>query len=190
VFSTAIDIEDTMHAVIEFENGAITNYMLTTYGPSEGYRVVFHGTRGKLALETVERPRVCPDGSLIRPPPPEHSRIIVQPLFSHAYVLALPKAEGLHGGGDRIMLDCLFGDGPDPAGLAADERAGAWSALAGIAANASLASQRPICLDELSAGIPWPDIPPDPFGPAMPWDIFDPDRYSFLTGAAMVSDRL
>jgi predicted dehydrogenase len=189
VFSATIDIEDTMHVVLEFENGAITNYMLTTYGPSEGYRVVFHGTRGKLVLETVERSHVRANGSLISPPLQEHSRIVVQPLFSHAYVLPLPETEGLHGGGDRIMLDHLFRDGLDATGLAADERAGAWSALTGIAANASLASRTSICLDELSAGISPPDIPPEPFGPTMPWQSFHPDRYSFLAGAKMLSDR-
>ena len=56
VFSPAIDIEDTMHAAIEYENGVILNYLLTTYSPDEGYRIVFHGSRGRVALETVERP--------------------------------------------------------------------------------------------------------------------------------------
>jgi predicted dehydrogenase len=190
VFSAAIDIEDTMHAIIEFENGISTNYMLTTYGPREGYRVGFHGTRGKLLLETVERSYVRENGSLISPPLPEHSRIVVQPLFSQAYLLPLPPTEGLHGGGDRIMLDSLFRDSLDTIDLAADERSGAWSALTGIAANVSLALQRPVCLDELSAGISRPDIPLEPFGPTMPWQIFDPDRYAFLAGARMLSNGL
>ena len=100
VFSPAIDIEDTMHATIEYENGPIVNYLLTAYSPDEGYRAEFHGTRGKVMLETVERPRVNPDGSLVRSPLPEQSRITVQPQFGEAYRLAMPQAEGLHGGGD------------------------------------------------------------------------------------------
>ena len=191
VFSPAIDIEDTMHATIEYENGAIANYLLTAYSPDEGYRAEFHGTRGKVTLETIERPRVNPDGSLVRPPLPEQSRIVVQPLFCQAYQLAMPNTEGLHGGGDRVMLEHLFRGGPDTVGLAADERAGAWSVLVGVAANMSLAQNQAVLLAELAAGIERPPLPTEPFGPALPWSIFDMTRYPFLadaetTGAAML----
>ena len=50
-----------MHATLEYQNGVIVNYLLTAYSPAAGYRVVFHGTRGKVALETVERAYVRPD---------------------------------------------------------------------------------------------------------------------------------
>jgi predicted dehydrogenase len=72
VFSSAIDIEDSMHATIEYQNGVLVNYLLTAYSPAERYRVAFHGTRGRVALETVERAYVRPDGGLVRPPLPEH----------------------------------------------------------------------------------------------------------------------
>ena len=183
VFSPTIDIEDTMHATIEFENGVITNYLLTAYSPDEGYRVVFHGTRGRVALETVERAYVSPDGGLIRPAQIEHSRIVVQPQFSQAYELAMPNTEGLHGGGDKVMLERLFRCGAAADDLAADERAGAWSALVGVAANSSMALGRPVALADLAGGIPRPEMPQRPFGPAMPWQTFDPARYSFLAGA-------
>jgi predicted dehydrogenase len=186
VFSPTIDIEDTLQAAIEYENGVIANYLLTAYSPNEGYRVVFHGTRGRVALETVERGYVRSDGALVRPPLPEHSRITVQPQFSQAYELAMPNTAGLHGGGDRVMLERLFGGGSDAHGLAADERAGAWSALVGIAANASLARGAPVSLADLATGIPRPAMSPEPFGPAMPWQIFDPARYPFLAGATIV----
>lgn len=185
VFSPSIDIEDTMHATIEYDNGVITNYLLTTYSPDEGYRIVFHGNRGRVALETVERAYVGADGGLVRPPLPEHSRIVVQPQFSRAYQLAMPNTEGLHGGGDRVMLEHLFRGGSDIHGFAADELAGAWSALVGIAANASLALGAPVSLAELASGIPQPDMPPDPFGSAKPWQIFDPVRYRYLRNAKL-----
>ena len=41
VFSADIDIEDSMHALIDYENGVTANYTLTAYNPCEGYRVVF-----------------------------------------------------------------------------------------------------------------------------------------------------
>jgi predicted dehydrogenase len=56
VFSSKIDIEDTMHATIEYENGTIANYLLTAYNPGEGYRAMFHGIRGSVVLDRVERP--------------------------------------------------------------------------------------------------------------------------------------
>ena len=73
VFSPDIDIEDTMQAQIAYENGVVANYLLTAYDAAEGYRVVFHGERGVLTLETVERPYLGEDGRLVRPSLPETS---------------------------------------------------------------------------------------------------------------------
>ena len=70
VFSPEIDIEDTMHALIEYENGISANYKLTAYNPCEGYRVTFDGTRGRIEHKNVERSHVQTDGSLVRPPLP------------------------------------------------------------------------------------------------------------------------
>ena len=186
VFSAEIDIEDTMQATIDYESGVAVNYLLSAYNPGEGYRVVFHGERGELTLETIERPYVEADGSLPRPAPPERSTLVVQPLFSRPYALVIPAAEGEHGGGDDLMLRRLLGgaDADDPFRLAADDRSGAWSALVGIAANASIASGGPILLAELAGDIARPDPEPAPFGPAEPWATFDPSRYPFLAGAA------
>ena len=183
VFSSAIDIEDTMHATIEYENGVIANYLLTAYNPDEGYRVIFHGIRGSVTLESVERLFLRGDGSLVDPQVPERIRLIVQPLFSQPYELALPAAEGLHSGGDKVMIEHLFRGGSDARfAQAADERAGAWSALVGIAANASLACGAPVELADLASDIPRPDAPAAPFGPATAWQIFEKSRYPFLTG--------
>jgi predicted dehydrogenase len=183
VFAPDIDIEDTMHATIDYENGVAVNYLLTAYNPGEGYRVVFHGERGELVLETIERPYVEGDGSLPRPAPPERSTLVVQPLFSRAYALEIPAGEGEHGGGDDLMLNHLFGArGEDPFRLAADDRAGAWSALVGIAANASIATGTPVRLSDLAGDIDRPDPEPAPFGPPVS-QSFDPSRYPFMTGA-------
>ena len=183
VFAPEIDIEDTMHATIDYENGVAVNYLLTAYNPGEGYRVVFHGERGELTLETIERPYVEADGGLPRPAPPELTTLTVQPLFSRAYQLEIPAAEGDHGGGDAQMLSHLFGAREDPFHRAADDRAGAWSALVGIAANAPIATGAPSRLDDLAGDIERPDPETAPFGPEPPWRSFDPSRYPFMTGA-------
>jgi predicted dehydrogenase len=183
VFSADIDIEDTMQALIAYESGIVVNYLLTAYDTAEGYRVVFHGERGVLTLETIERAYVQEDGRLVRPALPETSSVVVQPLFGKPHRLAIPEAEGSHGGGDRLMLEHLFREGgADPFGRTADERSGAWSALVGIAANASIASGEEIGLSALAGDIPRPATPAAPFG-GPPWQAFDPSAYSFLAGA-------
>ncbi len=128
-----------------------------------------------------------PDGSLPRPAAPEENRITVQPHFARPYVLALPTAGGLHGGGDAVMLKRLFGaPSNDQYGHVADERAGAWSAMVGMAANASLASGAAVLLTDLVADAPRPDHAPAPFGPAAVWQRFDAARYPFLEGATIL----
>jgi hypothetical protein len=90
----------------------------------------------------------------------------------------------LHSGGDKVMLEHLFRGGPDDGfAQAADERAGAWSALVGIAANASMASGAPVALADIAAGIPRPGTPAEPFGPQAAWPVFEQSRYRFLIGA-------
>jgi predicted dehydrogenase len=186
VFSRDIDIEDTMQALIAYESGVIVNYLLTAYDAAEGYRVVFHGERGVLTLETIERAYVRDDGRLVRPALPEVSSVVVQPLFGKPFRLVIPEAAGSHGGGDRVMLEHLFrAGGEDPFGRAADERSGAWSALVGVAANSSIASGGEVSLGELAGDIPRPDAPAMPFGgPA--WQAIDATAYPFLAGATVL----
>jgi predicted dehydrogenase len=186
VFSADIDIADTMQALIEYENGVVANYLLTAYDAAEGYRVVFHGVRGVLTLETIERPFLNDDGSLVEPSLPEASRVIVQPLFGKAWRLAIPTGEGAHGGGDQVMLEQLFrAVGDDPFERAADERSGAWSALVGIAANASIAADAEVSLAGLAGDLPRPEVIATPFGPDTGWRSFDPSAYPFLASAQL-----
>ncbi len=187
VFSPDIDIEDSMHAQIEYQGDIVVNYGLTAYNPCEGYRVVFDGTRGRIEHTNSERPYVQPDGRLVRPPLPETDRIVVQPHFSRPYDLVLPRGSGPHAGGDKVMLARLFRDSSnDQYGHVADERAGAWSAMVGIAANASLARGTAVELAELVPDVPYPDYAPEPFGPKQVWQTFDPARYPFLEGAKIL----
>ena len=187
VFAPETDIEDSMNALIDYESGIVATYTLTAYNPCEGYRVVFDGTRGRAELHNVERRAVRPDGSLIRPVPAEENTITIQPHFARPHVLKLPDTTGLHGGGDRVMLGRLFGPpSNDEYGHLADERAGARSAMVGMAANASLATGLPSDLAALVPDVPHPDHMPAPFGPDAIWTEFDPLRYPFLDGATIL----
>ncbi len=185
VFSPDIDIEDTMAATLAYENGVIVNYLLTANNPREGYRVVFHGERGLMTLETTERSYVREDGGLVRPAPPETSSVVVQPQFSPSYALAIPPAQGDHGGGDTVMLQHLFGPiADDPFERRADELGGVWAAMVGIGANASIAGGgQEIALASLAGDVPRPGPRAAPFGPATPCTRFEAADYPFLAGA-------
>jgi hypothetical protein len=146
--------------------------------------VVFHGERGLLTLETTERSYVREDGGPVRPALPETSSVVVQPLFSAPFALAIPPAQGDHGGGDAVMLQHLFGHvADDPFERAADELGGVWAALVGIGANASIASGEAVELASLAGDIPRPSPRAPPFGPATPWAHFEAADYPFLSGA-------
>jgi hypothetical protein len=55
-----------------------------------------------------------------------------------------------HGGGDRRLLEDLFGEaGDDPLGRAAGALDGAWAMLTGAAANRSFATGLPVVPGEL-----------------------------------------
>ncbi len=51
---------------------------------------------------------------------------------------------------------------PDKYKRAADQRAGAWSILTGVAGNRSIEWGRPVRVDELVEGLEMPDYPPMP----------------------------
>lgn len=187
VFNVDMNIEDQMNAVIEYEGGIVMNYRLTAFNPSEGNRIVFDGTRGRVELTNIERSHVHADGSLVLPKLEEVNRIVVQPHFQRAYELALPEARGTHGGGDAVMLAEIFGESSnDQFGRVADERAGTLSAAVGAAANASVACNGPVVLADLIGDMPDPDYPARPFGPDQVWQVFHPDGYPFLEGARIL----
>jgi predicted dehydrogenase len=152
VFSDEIDIEDAMQVIVGYANGVRMSYSLHAFAPWEGYRIAFNGTRGRLEHELVEKVVVSGVGA-----GEEHFRTRVCPHFAEPYEVEPERgdAAGGHGGGDRLLLADLFAASPppDPLGRAADHRAGAWSALTGIAANRSIELGRPVRIDELVTGL-------------------------------------
>lgn len=163
VFSPEIDIEDSMDVVVEYRSGVTMSYSLVAFSPWEGYHIVFNGTTGRLehiCQETSYISGVQTPGTLM----PEATRITVMPHFAaHPYDVPIRSSKGGHGGGDSILLDDLFAavPPPDPAGRRADYRSGAYSILAGIAANISMKDRRVVAIDELVGEIPLPDFTDD-----------------------------
>ena len=161
VFSDGISIEDDVGVMVRYESGAIMTYHLTAYSPWEGYRVTFNGSDGRLEFEVVETSYVSADRddhNLGGGPgedessPEEPVKLTLQHHWSQSEEIAIEEGhgEGGHGGGDRRLLEDVFlGAGDDPLGRAADHLAGTDSILTGIAANMSMARNRPIDVEAL-----------------------------------------
>jgi predicted dehydrogenase len=164
VFSAEIDIEDSMNLVVDYSCGTIMSYSLNAFCPWEGYWLCFNGSKGRLEHICKESVYVNADGSV----PGQldktgsHTHIYLQ--GESPYDVELWRAAGGHGGGDAPLLDDIFSAQPKPDKYlrAADQRAGAWSIMTGVAANCSIAEQRPVRIDELVPGIELPDYAPMP----------------------------
>ncbi|HYE05628.1 MAG TPA: Gfo/Idh/MocA family oxidoreductase [Planctomycetota bacterium] len=136
IFSSEIDIPDSMSVAARFASGAYLTYSLQAFSPWEGFTLAIDGTRGRLEHRSEDGV-----GATTR----------VLPLNGPAQNPAVWVGEGQHGGADDPLIDSLFGDErpADRWGRHADERAGAWSALVGLTANASIAQGREIQVSEL-----------------------------------------
>jgi hypothetical protein len=85
--------------------------------------------------------------------PTTYNEVILMRNFERNYEsIKIPKYRYGHGGGDQRMLDYIFVDptAPDPFGLMAGTRDGAFSILIGIAARKSIEAGRSVRIDELT----------------------------------------
>lgn len=161
VFADGISIEDDMAVLVKYRSGAMMSYHLTAYSPWEGYRVAFNGTKGRLEFEVEENSYVSGSDTDANRPDirdasdyvvDEPTRILVRPLWGKPLKIDMPSTrEGGHGGGDRRLLEDIFGQKPDddPLGHRADHVAGAMSILVGVAANRSMQTGLPVNIDDL-----------------------------------------
>lgn len=164
VWRDDIDIEDTMNALVNYDTGATLSYSLNAFNAWEGYTVVFNGTKGRIEHTIVESSYINGAETVQGGIAANGVKTRVIPIRGAGYDVTPWTAEGDHGGGDRLMLEDIFA--PDPAGdryrRVADERAGAWSILVGIAANRSLQTGASVKIDDLVPGLQKPDYPPMP----------------------------
>lgn len=164
VFRADIDIEDTLNALVTYDTGATLSYSLNAFNAWEGYTVAFNGTKGRLEHSVVESVYINGTEAVQGGVAPAGVRTRVIPLRGLGREIDPWSAEGEHGGGDRLMLEDIFL--PQPAAdrylRAADERAGAYSILVGIAANRSLETGGQVRLADLAGEVSRPDFPPMP----------------------------
>jgi len=177
VFSADIDIEDTMHVIVKYRSGAMMSYSLHSFMPWEGYIITFNGTKGRLEHVCQESAYFSGDGSVPGELLPAGTTTKIYPHFRPGYEVEVWQSKGGHGGADPIMINDLFAPSRpnDKYRHAADQRAGAWSILTGIAANRSIERGQPVQISELIHGLEEPDFPPMP-SPAEPIDPPLPSR--------------
>jgi predicted dehydrogenase len=165
VFRPDIDIEDTMNVIVKYDSGVTLSYSLNAFNGWEGYHIAFNGTKGRLEHGMYEKVYTAEDAPASDEEKSEKSYIRIYPLRAPTYEVKLwPAGTGDHAGGDKVMLDDLFlpQKPVDKYLRAADQRAGAYSALIGVAANHSMLTGNPVRIDELAADIGRPEYPPMP----------------------------
>jgi hypothetical protein len=164
VFRPDIDIEDTMNVLVAYDSGATLCYSINAFNAWEGYQVVFNGTRGRIEHKIEEKVYVSGDGSVAGAIRAGGVSTRVFPLRGPAQDVQVWEGQGGHGGGDDLMLRDLFlpEKEPDKYLRAADQRAGAYSILTGIAANLGIASGQPVKIADLAQNTGYPDYPKMP----------------------------
>ncbi len=164
VWRPAINIEDTMNVLVDYDSGASMSYSLNAFNAWEGYHVAFNGTLGRLEHTMVEQVYVSGTDTVQGGIADDGVSIRVVPLRGPARNVKPWSAAGAHGGGDKVMLDEIFLPSPpqDKYLRAADERAGAASCLVGIAANRCFETHQAVAIDSLVTGLERPMYPPMP----------------------------
>ena len=153
VFSDGISIEDDMAVLARYSTGATLSYHLVAYAPWEGYRVMVNGTEGRLELDVEERSYVS-GGSLEAGRGEGVTSLTLRRHWEKPRPVEIPGADDPgHGGGDRRLLDDLFGKRDyDPLGRAAGLFDGVWALMTGVAANQSFSTGLPVVPGDLLPG--------------------------------------
>ena len=156
VWRPEINIEDTMSVMVRYDNGVQLSYALSAYDAWEGYHIAFNGTKGRLEHRIVESAGVAGANEVQSMSTGVSTRII--PLRGVARDIEPWTGAGGHGGGDDAMLTEIFGEAPaDKYKRVSDERAGAYSALVGIAANRCFETGKSVRISELVTGLTPPE---------------------------------
>ncbi len=146
VFSPDIDIEDTISAVIRYDNAVTMTYSLVAYAQYEGYRLVINGTHGRIEAEDYH--------GLIGPY--KNQQVYRLRRFDDRAEIVeytIPNQQGSHGGGDDRMMRMLFSATPpqDTLGQMASSADGFNAAMIGMAINASIEKHTAITIADLEA---------------------------------------
>jgi predicted dehydrogenase len=164
VFRPEIDIEDTMNVLVKYDNNVTMAYSLNAFNSWEGYYIIFNGTKGRLEHRIEEQIYVSGTETVQGGIRSGGVQTRVIPLRGPAQEIEPWTGEGGHGGGDRVMLDDIFGKEKiaDKYMRAADQRAGAYSILTGVAANLAISTGKSVQIADLVYDLGYPDYPEMP----------------------------
>ena len=152
VFRHDITIEDSMSVLVKYRTGEMLSYSLNAYCPVEGFRVTVSGDRGRIEYEERHASHIITGSKQVGDAEAIHTmRLTLQPLFSEPRMIDIPVQDGGHGGGDPLIQEQMFSPYPpvDSIGRNAGHEQGAASLLIGAAANLSIATAKPISINEI-----------------------------------------
>lgn len=164
VFRPDIDIEDTMNVLVTYDNNVTLCYSLNAFNSWEGYYIMFNGTKGRIEHMIQEKMYISGTDSEQGGIKEGGTTTKVIPLRGPIHFEEPWVGEGGHGGGDKVLLDDIFlpQKKSDKYLRAADQRAGAYSILTGVAANHSISKAISINIADLVKNIDYPDYPKMP----------------------------
>ena len=182
IFRPDIDIEDTMNVLVKYNTNVTMSYSLNAFNAWEGYYVIFNGTKGRIEHKMEEKVVLDSSGATKGAFKGDGTYVRVFPLRKPAYDAEVWTGTGAHAGGDKVMLDDLFltEKKTDKYLRAADQRAGSYSCLTGIAANLAFVQGKEIFIADLVQNIGMPDYPVMPSRTdvvPMPVKIISKDEY-------------
>ena len=156
VFGREIDIFDNMSVTVRYRGGALLNYLLHSFCPTEGYKFSFNGTKGRLEHEVFVNTYISGDETVPGELWKENVSIRHYPEFHGPKLIEVRHARGGHGGGDDPLLDDVFNPNPpaDPLKRKAGHRDGAFSILIGVAAYHSIDSGKAVKIADLLGDAP------------------------------------
>ena len=143
VYSEKIDIEDTITALISYEDNIDMSYKLIAYAPYEGYRLSITGDKGRIEAEDFH--------GLVGPYANKQIYLLnVYDDHGNKKEINVPVSNGSHGGGDDRMMEMIFANKiiMDPLNHMANSEAGFNAAYIGMAINLSLAENRVVHIEE------------------------------------------
>ncbi|RZU10367.1 oxidoreductase family protein [Kribbella rubisoli] len=159
VFAPGVTIEDDMALLVSYNSGATMTYHLTAYSPSEGYRVVFNGSRGRLELNVEESTFTAPNQRVesskgwvhgdLAAPTAGRTTITLRPLWEPPIDHTVAHDHTGHGGADARVLAALLDNDPTETPDIADARQAALALVTGLAANRSFETGLPVHTSDL-----------------------------------------
>ena len=152
VWDESIDIEDQLAVQIKYENNVEVNYSLVAYSPIETMRLIIEGTKGRLEIDGTHNTNWAPCKTKL-PGVEAICKERVRMFLPNVGIEEVPLTvlEGEHGGADPQLRADFFGRDWElpPNEMMADVHQAMQAVLIGAAINKSLASGRPVTVQNL-----------------------------------------